>query len=95
MSKSDFPSVCSHGTSGPRADEDRPDFLTIEEAAALTRSSYGVIYRAIRKKQLAFGRSGRRLVIRQTDVLRWVMAPQRAQSASAALAVKGVGVPHV
>jgi excisionase family DNA binding protein len=68
----------------PQGDKETPDLLTIEEAAAITRSSYGVIYRGIRSGRLPFGKSGRRIVMTRSAVLRWVMEPQRARSLSMA-----------
>lgn len=72
---------------------DISDLLTIEEAAAITRSSYGVIYRAIRTKKLPFGRAGRRLVIKRSELLAWVMASQGPQRPPAASTPKP-GVQH-
>jgi len=50
--------------------------LTIEEAAALTRTSYGVVHKAVRSKTLRAGRAGRRIVIRLEALLEWVNARQ-------------------
>lgn len=47
-------------------------FLTIEDCAAASRSSYGVIYKNVRSGALASGRAGRRILIRRDDLLSWI-----------------------
>ena len=48
--------------------------LTIEEAAALCRSSYGVIYKAVKAKKLPSGRAGRRIVVSLEALLSWLQS---------------------
>lgn len=49
-----------------------PVFLTIEEAASLSKSSYGVVYRSVRAGRVKGGRAGRRIVIALSDLLAWI-----------------------
>ena len=86
MSASSIPSAGVHNPEAraSRVDEERPDFLTVEEAAVIARASCSVIYRAIKMGRLPHGKSGRRFVVRRSHLLAWIEPFQDAQSASAA-----------
>lgn len=50
--------------------------LTLEEAASICRSSYGVVYKAVRAKKLPSGRAGRRIVVSREDLFEWVRSSE-------------------
>lgn len=55
-----------------------PDqLLTLEMCASATRTSYGVIRRAVFSGALPSGRAGRRILVRAEDLLAWVCSSAR------------------
>jgi excisionase family DNA binding protein len=55
------------------ADVDPPVLLTVDETAALLRTSRKAIYAMVERAQLAgVVRIGRRVLIRRVDLMRWL-----------------------
>jgi excisionase family DNA binding protein len=62
-----------HTAADPRSEAPHPILLTVDEAAALLRTSRRAIYIMVERRQLpGVTRIGRRVLFRRADLLEWL-----------------------
>jgi excisionase family DNA binding protein len=68
----------SGGTSLPTPNADQPQFLTVEEVAALLRLKMRTIYEMVSQGRIPFRKAGRRTLFDREEIIAWTARPQNA-----------------